>query len=386
MISERFQQLSRCQLDQFSDRDDLLGLGVYVAVPLVEGDDLQLRPVAAWPLAADPLAADPLAPADPQQHEPLLLDGRQRRWLPLRREAVIIGALRVDTRTLPWSADLRRRLEAAAVVLSEARTLDLEQQRLQRQLDHEQDQRRVLVHQMRNPLAALRTFTQLLLRRLEPGDERRTLVEQLLQEELQLDRYLEVLAGPRSLRGLPAAEDTPLLLPPALLPLQPEPLAVRLEPLLQRAAATAALQGRGWAAPERLPDWEGPAAAVAEILANLLENAFRYSAAAGPVGLWCKSSSDGLSLAVWDSGPAIAAEERESIFGRGVRGARGAGLSGTGLGLALARDQAQACGGSLDLTVPAADLDPSLPATGNAFVLQLPLNPSAAAPTTSATG
>lgn len=381
MISERFQQLSRCQLDQFSDRDDLLGLGVYVAVPLAEADDLQLRPVAAWPVAADPLA-----PADPQQHEPLLLDGRQRRWLPLRQEAVIIGALRVDTRTLPWSAELRRRLEAAAAVLSEARALDLEQQRLQRQLDHEQDQRRVLVHQMRNPLAALRTFTQLLLRRLEPGDERRTLVEQLLQEELQLDRYLEVLAGPHSLRGLPAAEDTPLLLPPALLPLQPEPLAVRLEPLLQRAAATAALQGRGWAAPERLPDWEGPAAAVAEILANLLENAFRYSAAAGPVGLWCKSSSDGLSLAVWDSGPAIAADERESIFGRGVRGARGAGLSGTGLGLALARDQAQACGGSLDLTVPAADLDPSLPATGNAFVLQLPLNPSAAAPTTSATG
>jgi signal transduction histidine kinase len=381
VISERFEQLCRSQLDQFSNRDDLLGLGVYVAVPLAEADDLQLHPVAAWPSAADPLA-----PADPQQHEPLLLDGRQRRWLPLRRDAVIIGALRVDSRTLPWSAELRRRLEAAAAVLSEARALDLEQQRLQRQLDHEQDQRRVLVHQMRNPLAALRTFTQLLLRRLEPGDERRTLVEQLLQEELQLDRYLEVLAGPRSPRELPAAGDAPLLLPPALLPLEPEPLADRLAPLLQRAAATAALQGRGWVAPDQLPPWQGPAAAVAEILANLLENAFRYSAAAGPVGLWCQQTGDGLTMAVWDSGPEIAAAERDRIFDRGVRGARGVGLSGTGLGLALARDQARTCGGRLDLIVPAADLDPSLPDSGNAFVLQLPLSSSAAPPTRPATG
>ena len=163
-------------------------------------------------------------------------------------------------------------------------------------------------------------------------------------------------------------------------------LADRLGALLQRAAATAALQGRGWNAPERLPPWEGPAAAVAEILANLLENAFRYSAAAGPVGLWCQPSSDGLTLAVWDGGPPIAAAERDSIFDPGVRGARGVGLSGTGLGLALARDQAQACGGRLDLLVPAAALDPALPATGNAFVLQLPLSSSAAAPARPATG
>ena len=164
------------------------------------------------------------------------------------------------------------------------------------------------------------------------------------------------------------------------------PLAARLGPLLQRAGATAALQGRAWVAPGALPVWEGPAAAVAEILANLLENAFRYSAPGGPVGLWCRPAADGLTLAVWDGGPAIDPSESASIFERGVRGARGAGLSGTGLGLALARDQAEACGGSLELLVPAAALDPALPATGNAFVLRLPLSPSRAAPARPATG
>jgi signal transduction histidine kinase len=231
---------------------------------------------------------------------------------------------------------------------------------------------------MRNPLAALRTFTQLLLRRREPGDERRRRVEHLLQEELALDRYLEALDPPEGAASLPAADgaEGPLLLPPALAPERREPLAPRLEPLLARAAATAALQGRVWQPPSCLPEVQVPGAVVAEILANLLENAFRYSDPTGPLGLWCRSTGDSLELAVWDSGPAIAPEERQRIFGRGVRGQRGEaqGLAGSGLGLALARDQAEACGGGLELLVPASLLAPGLPEAGNAFRLQLPLS------------
>ncbi len=55
-----------------------------------------------------------------------------------------------------------------------------------------------------------------------------------------------------------------------------------LNPLIDRAAATAKLQGRKWIGPNNWPDWvkqersvsEG---VVGEIVANLLENAFKYS-------------------------------------------------------------------------------------------------------------
>jgi len=45
--------------------------------------------------------------------------------------------------------------------------------------------------QLRNPLAALRTFRQLLKRRLKRVFENRSLVDGLLEEEPQLNRYVD---------------------------------------------------------------------------------------------------------------------------------------------------------------------------------------------------
>jgi signal transduction histidine kinase len=151
-----------------------------------------------------------------------------------------------------------------------------------------------------------------------------------------------------------------------------QPLAEPLAPLIQRAAATATLQGRPWRGPGALPAWRGDSGAVAEIIANLLENAFRYSPQGAVVGLQARDTPRGPVLTVWDGGPPIEAAERESIFQRGVRGSRGLPLPGTGLGLALARDLARALGGDLQLVSPPQAVDPELPASGNAFVLRLP--------------
>ncbi len=378
-VSKRFLALLDQQLAQFTDRPDLLALVVYLALPGENGKP-SLVPIGEWPRQLTLPAEGPAdgGPAPRAGAEP----GQARRWLALRDDRLLLGALRVDTEHWPWPQGLGDRLEATARCLTEALRLDLEQQRLGRELDRRDEQLRLLVHQLRNPLAALRTFGQLLRRRLEGDAGNRTLVDQLLGEQRQLNRYvdaIDLLAAPALEPAVLAAATAapPQLLPAGLAGQKPESLAATLAPLLERASATANLQGRPWHGPDALPSWRGDGGAVGEIVANLLENAFRYSAAGAAVGLRCSApAAEGLQLVVWDGGPAIPELERQAIFQRGVRGSTGQRLSGSGLGLALARDLARSLGGELSLVVPPAALDPALPAEGNAFQLSLPAAPA----------
>jgi signal transduction histidine kinase len=367
-VSERFLALLTSQLAQFVDRDDLRSVVVYLALPDPEGRP-HLVPVGHWPPEVRALPAVAM-------DRSLQVPAEGRRWLPLRHDRALLGALQVECRSPAWPLPLLQRLEAVAHSLTESLRLDLERQHLLQRQQRQDEQLRLLVHQLRNPLAALRTFAQLLRRRLDQDPATRPLVEGLLAEERQLNRYVEAisaLAPPEALAVSPAT--APLLLPPGLAGAESQPLAEVVEPLLQRADAMAALQGRAWHGPGALPAWSGDSAAVAEILANLLENAFRYSPAGAPIGLQVQGEADPLGLSVWDGGPPIPAEEREAIFGRGVRGSAGRQRPGTGLGLALARDLARQLGGELELLPSPASLDSALPLQGNVFRLSLPRSP-----------
>ena len=366
-VSERFLSLLRFQLAQFADRGDLQSLVVYVTQP-GNGSAPSLVPIGQWPSDGRALPAV-------EASSPLRWPAEQRRWLPLRHHNVLLGAIQVETSTLPWPDTLGQRLQAVALCLTEALCLDLEQQRLQQTLKQQEAELGLLLHQLRNPLSALRTFGQLLLRRLDQDSQNRPLVEGLLAEERQLNRYVDALSqmGRSETPAVTGEAAQPLLLPPGLVGPEGQPLPDWLEPLLQRAAATAALQGRPWQPPARMPDWHGDSGAVAEILANLLDNAFRYSPAGSTIGLHCQPlTGGGWQLAVWDGGTPIAVEERDTIFERGVRGRGGQNLPGTGLGLALGQDLARSLGGELNLVVPPAAVAPELPLQGNAFCLRLP--------------
>ena len=367
-VSKRFLALLEQQLAQFTDRPDLLALVVYVAVP-EPGGQPSLVAIGHWPQS--------LALTEQAGTGSNVDSEAGRRWLALRDDTMLLGALRVDADRWPWPDNLSERLEATARCLTEALRLDMEQQRLGRALSQRDDQLRLLVHQLRNPLAALRTFGQLLRRRLDGDPRNLPLVESLLGEQRQISRYVEAIDHLTEAPALISSESSnpPLLLPAGLSQGDSQTLEQILQPLLERAAATANLQGRRWNAPNVLPAWHGDASALGEIVANLLENAFRYSRSGGAIGLHCQANEQ-LELSIWDSGPLIPSEEREQIFAKGVRGSNGAALPGSGLGLALARDLARDLGGDLELVVPASRLDPQLPAAGNAFVIRLPL-PSA---------
>jgi signal transduction histidine kinase len=82
---------------------------------------------------------------------------------------------------------------------------------------------------------------------------------------------------------------------------------------------------------------------------NLVDNAVAY--ASSGVELAVVTTGHEVVLDVLDDGPGVPVEERERIFDRFHRGdrSRSAGVSGSGLGLSIARTAAERAGGRLDL-------------------------------------
>jgi two-component system, OmpR family, sensor kinase len=84
------------------------------------------------------------------------------------------------------------------------------------------------------------------------------------------------------------------------------------------------------------------------ILGNAIDNAIRYTPRGGEVTLRLRRDADDAVIEVIDSGPGIAAAERERVFDP-FRRLDGASGEGSGLGLAIARDAAARLGGEVSL-------------------------------------
>lgn len=88
---------------------------------------------------------------------------------------------------------------------------------------------------------------------------------------------------------------------------------------------------------------------IAQALANLVENAAKYSPSGSEIIIRADVNAHELVIDVIDSGSGIKEEERERIFDKFYRGSRTgeAGREGTGMGLAIARGIIEAHGGQI---------------------------------------
>ncbi len=366
-LSERFLNLVHQQLNSYEAEAEIEHLVVYVAQSR-EGLDPSLEPIGEYPLGEKVL---PPVESDPELRAP----SSDRRWYPLQDGSLLLGALRVERygSDQDWSNPLDQRLQATAAALAQCLGLEIDRRKLLNEITQQREQVNLMVHQLRNPLAALRTYAQLLLRKLGPESNHLNLVEGLLSEQDQLNRYISALDD-LSQAKLPLQKNniSPLLLPPVLSENVNLNIRSLLDPLIDRASVTANVQGRKWFSPSHWPTWSDQSrpvedGVIAEIVANLLENAFRYSSEGSSIGLWLTEKG----LCVWDGGLPIPLNERERIFEKGVRGENSLKSSGSGIGLALGRQLAEDLGGSLQLIIPPKEFDPALPSEGNAFVISL---------------
>ncbi|MCK9382255.1 MAG: ATP-binding protein [Sulfuritalea sp.] len=93
---------------------------------------------------------------------------------------------------------------------------------------------------------------------------------------------------------------------------------------------------------------KGDAEALRTLIANLVENAIRYTPGPGRVDIAVAIEGGQPLLTIADSGPGIPAEERERVFDRFYR-RTGVAESGSGLGLAIVRVIADRHGASVEL-------------------------------------
>jgi two-component system sensor histidine kinase TctE len=195
-------------------------------------------------------------------------------------------------------------------------------------------------HQLRTPIAGLKTQTELALRQTPPGEAQMTL-KQLRSATEQTTRLVNQLLS------LARAE------PPGARAQSVQRLDLKT---LARSTTTdwvpRALERNidlGFEADAERIEIDGDPFLLREMLNNLLDNAIRYTQPGGQVTVRVNRAADGACVSVEDNGPGIPESERSRVFERFYR-VLGTGAEGCGLGLAIVREIAQSHGAEVKLT------------------------------------
>jgi signal transduction histidine kinase len=196
-----------------------------------------------------------------------------------------------------------------------------------------------IAHDLRTPLTRLRGRLEAALRGSDSPERFRATAEAALQELDQVVRIFDALlriaeieAGHRRAAFVQVdlatlAEDVAELY---------QPLAEQRDLVLEAEPSAATCVG------DRM--------LLAQALANLVDNAIKYTPAGGRIVVTTGvSERGGVELAVADSGPGIPAEERDKVVRRFYRLDPGRNSPGSGLGLSLVVSVAKLHGGRLDL-------------------------------------
>lgn len=194
-------------------------------------------------------------------------------------------------------------------------------------------------HQLRTPVAGIKTQTELALRQTPAGEPHATLYQLHTATEQATRLINQLLSLARAEPGTERAHITERL---DLNELVRETTTEWVPRALARNIDL------GFDSPQGSTIMEGDAFLLREMLNNLLDNAIRYTKPGGQVTVQIRQETGGTVLSVEDSGPGIPESERERVFERFYR-VLGTGVDGCGLGLAIVREIAERHGAEVSL-------------------------------------
>ncbi len=266
------------------------------------------------------------------------------------------------------ATDLSRRIRLEGADDELKRLADTFDEMLARLDDAFESQRRFIheaSHELRNPLAVIRTNVDVVLGDPDAGDEElRQAGEVVARSAERMTTLVDDLLAYARLGQRPTREET-------------FDLGAVVDDLGAEFAAPA--ETRGLELEVRRPPGElricGDAPAVRRAVANLLANAVRLAPAGTRVTIAAGRRDAWAWVSVTDEGPGIDPHDHDRVFQRFWRSpAAGDDRHRSGLGLAIVRQIAEAHGGRVELD--------SAPGRGSTFVVWLPVGEgSGATPT-----
>jgi signal transduction histidine kinase len=214
-------------------------------------------------------------------------------------------------------------------------------------------------HDLKTPLSVIRMFGETLeLGRVPDDARRREYYRVITRESERLSRLIDnVLDFSRIEGGRRRYERTPT----AVEPLVRDTLEAFAYPLEQQGFKLEVNVAAD------LPEVPMDADAVGQALANLVDNAVKYSATERVITIDARREGARLALSVADRGVGIPPGEHARIFEKFYRVGQSEtqGRRGSGVGLALVRHVVEAHGGAVTVQ--------SAPGQGSRFTLWLPL-------------
>ena len=221
---------------------------------------------------------------------------------------------------------------------------------------------RMATHELRNPLTSLQAVTSRLAMDVEGAADpvrRRDFIARILRQVDRLARLIDDLYDVERLRD-------------GTLALRPEPCD--LGELVMETAELVKMEAKSLA-PLRL-DMDTAVAGkwdrvrIAQVITNLISNAFRYSPEGAEVAVGVKKRTDGCAeLSVRDHGIGIPDAQKGMVFDAGFRGEQANRLvpGGAGLGLFITLEIVRRHGGRIEVE--------SEPGRGSCFTVVLPPEP-----------